>query len=103
MSAALVRPGVAIAYERTGSGPPLVLVHGITESHHSWDPPIPRLAERFDVVAVDLRGHGKSAEAAPFDVGTLAADLTELTATLGPRRPDLVGHSLARIAEFTGP
>ena len=48
----------AIAYERTGSGPPLVLVHGITESRHSWAPLIPSLAERFDVVAVDLRGHG---------------------------------------------
>jgi len=52
----------AIAYARTGSGPPLVLVHGITESRHSWDPLIPSLAERFDVVAVDLRGHGESAK-----------------------------------------
>jgi pimeloyl-ACP methyl ester carboxylesterase len=84
----------AIAYERTGSGPSLVLVHGITENRHSWDPLVPRLAERFDVVAVDLRGHGESARVSPFDLGTLAADIAELTAALGLHRPYLVGHSL---------
>jgi pimeloyl-ACP methyl ester carboxylesterase len=86
-----------IAYGRTGSGPPLVLVHGITENHHSWDPLVPGLAERFDVVAVDLRGHGESATVAPFDVGTLAEDLTELTARLGLQRPYLIGHSLGGV------
>ena len=44
MAAVEVRPGVAIAYERSGSGPPLVLVHGITESRRSWDPLVPLLA-----------------------------------------------------------
>ena len=73
-------PGVAIAYERTGSGPPLVLVHGITESRRTWDPLIPSLAERFDVVAVDLRGHGESAKVPPFDVGTLAEDIVRADA-----------------------
>src|SRR5690349_1287954 len=87
-------PAVDIAFERTGSGPPLVLVHGITESHHSWDPLVPALAERFDVVAVDLRGHGESAKVPPFDVGTLAEDVTTLAARLGLERPYLVGHSL---------
>lgn len=86
-----------VAYERSGSGPPLVLVHGITENHHSWDPLVPRLAERFDVVAVDLRGHGESAKVAPFDVVTLAADVAELTARLGLERPHLVGHSLGGV------
>ena len=97
MPAALVRPGVAIAYERTGAGSPLVLVHGITESRHSWDPLVPRLAERFDVVAVDLRGHGGSVKAAPFDVGTLADDLSELVAHLRLHRPYLIGHSLGGV------
>jgi pimeloyl-ACP methyl ester carboxylesterase len=83
-----------IAYERSGAGAPLVLVHGITENHHSWDPLVPRLAERFDVVAVDLRGHGESAKVPPFDLGTLAEDVAELTARLGLERPHLIGHSL---------
>ena len=90
-------PAVDIAFERTGSGPPLVLVHGITESHHSWDPLIPALAERFDVVAVDLRGHGESAKVPPFDVGTLAEDVAALTAHLGLARPHLIGHSLGGV------
>jgi pimeloyl-ACP methyl ester carboxylesterase len=92
-------PGMpaAIAYERTGSGPPLVLVHGITESRHSWDPLIPSLAERFDVVAVDLRGHGESAKVPPFDIGTLAEDIVELTLRLGLERPHLIGHSLGGV------
>ena len=47
MAAVEVCPGVAIAYERSGSGPPLVLVHGITESRRSWDPLVPLLAEQL--------------------------------------------------------
>jgi pimeloyl-ACP methyl ester carboxylesterase len=90
-------PAVDIAFERTGSGPPLVLVHGITENHHSWDPLVPALAERFDVVAVDLRGHGDSAKVPPFDVGTLTEDVAALTAHLGLQRPHLVGHSLGGV------
>ena len=94
MAAVEVRPGVAIAYERSGSGPPLVLVHGITESRRSWDPLVPLLAEHFDVVAADLRGHGESTKAAPFDPRTLADDITELVARLRLDRPLLIGHSL---------
>ena len=69
MAAVEVRPGIAIAYERSGSGPPLVLVHGITESRRSWDPLVPLLAEHFDVVAADLRGHGESTKAVWPDHG----------------------------------
>lgn len=97
MAAVEVCPGVAIAHERSGSGPPLVLVHGITESRRSWDPLVPLLAEHFDVVSVDLRGHGESTKTAPFDVGTLAADITELTALLRLDRPLLIGHSLGGV------
>jgi pimeloyl-ACP methyl ester carboxylesterase len=97
MAAVEVRPGVAIAYERSGSGPPLVLVHGITESRRSWDPLVPLLAEHFDVVAADLRGHGESTKAAPFDPRTLADDITELAARLRLDRPLLIGHSLGGV------
>jgi pimeloyl-ACP methyl ester carboxylesterase len=97
MAAVEVRPGVAIAYERSGSGPPLVLVHGITESRRSWDPLVPLLAEHFDVVAVDLRGHGESTKTAPFDVDTLTDDVTELVGQLRLDRPLLIGHSLGGV------
>jgi pimeloyl-ACP methyl ester carboxylesterase len=97
MSAVEVRPGVEIAYERTGSGPPLVLVHGITENHHSWDPLVADLARSFDVVAVDLRGHGASSVVAPFDFETFADDLVSVVALLHLEHPYLVGHSLGGV------
>lgn len=42
------------AHTRTGAGAPLVLLHGIGSSRRAWDPVIPALAERFDVIAVNL-------------------------------------------------
>ena len=86
--------GAEIAYETTGAGPMLVLVHGITESHRSWDPLIEPLALDYKVVAVDLRGHGESARQAPYDAFTMAADVHAVVEAVGPTDPLLVGHSL---------
>ena len=49
-----------LAFTRSGAGAPLVLLHGIGLSRHSWDPVIPALAGHFDVIAVDLPGFGDS-------------------------------------------
>ena len=54
-----------LAYTRTGAGAPLILLHGIGSSRHAWDPVLPGLAERFDVIAVDLPGFGDSAPLPP--------------------------------------
>jgi pimeloyl-ACP methyl ester carboxylesterase len=48
-----------LAHSRWGSGEPLVLLHALGLSRKSWAPVIPALAERFDVVAVDLPGFGE--------------------------------------------
>lgn len=90
-------PDTLIAYERSGHGSPIVLVHGITESHHTWDPLVPTLAVHHDVVAVDLRGHGDSSRTAPFDAVAFAGDLVGLVGALGLGRPLLVGHSLGGV------
>src|SRR5262245_24057394 len=86
--------GASIAYEVAGEGPPIVLVHGITESRRSWDPLIAPLAGEHEVVTVDLRGHGESERRAPYDVLTMAADVRAVVDAAGAAEPLLVGHSL---------
>jgi pimeloyl-ACP methyl ester carboxylesterase len=89
--------GTQIAYAESGGGPPLVLVHGITENRHTWDPLLPALEERWRVVAVDLRGHGESERHAPYDPVTLATDVHAVVQALGLDAPLMVGHSLGGI------
>ncbi|HUW78373.1 MAG TPA: alpha/beta hydrolase [Candidatus Nanopelagicaceae bacterium] len=86
-----------LAFERVGKGAPIILAHGITESHHTWDPLVSELATTYDVVAPDLRGHGESTLDGPFDLMTMAADIAELVDHLGLENPLMVGHSLGGI------
>lgn len=86
-----------LAHERTGSGPALVLIHGITESHETWRPLIQPLADEYDVVAVDLRGHGDSATGDAYDPVTLATDVLETVTALGMTSPLVIGHSLGGV------
>lgn len=86
-----------LAFERRGQGRPVVLVHGITESRHTWDPLVPALAAGHDVVSVDLRGHGESEGGPPFDLETLASDVHEVVASEGMGPPLVVGHSLGGV------
>ena len=51
----------SLAYRRSGSGEPLVLLHALGSSRQAWDPVTPALARHFDVIAVDLPGFGESA------------------------------------------
>jgi pimeloyl-ACP methyl ester carboxylesterase len=87
----------ALAHTRTGAGEPLVLLHGIGSSRHAWEPVIPALAERFDVVAVDLPGFGDS-EPLPPEVeprpAALAAAVAGLLDDLGITTPHVAGNSL---------
>ncbi len=86
--------GTSIAWSRTGSGEPVVLVHGITESAASFDPIVARLATTNEVITLDLRGHGESGLAATYDLGSMATDVAAVIAAAGVERPHLVGHSL---------
>jgi len=83
-----------LAYERLGSGPSLVLIHGLTDTRRVWDPVLAPLATTFDVVSVDLRGHGESFDGTPYDVVTLAGDVHEVVVNLALDAPLVVGHSL---------
>ena len=55
----------AIGYSRCGQGEPLVLLHALGATRASWEAVVPALAERFDVIAVDLPGFGASAPLRP--------------------------------------
>jgi len=86
-----------LAYERFGSGEPLVLIHGIGHRRQTWYPVVDRLAEEFDVIIPDLPGHGGSWE--PFDTSIPAREAFRtafegLFAELDIERPHVVGNSL---------
>jgi haloacetate dehalogenase len=94
------RDGVRIHYRRMGQGPGMVLLHGYPQTGHMWRKVMPALAERFAVVAPDLRGYGDSDRpTAGYDKRTMAADIAEVirAQALGP--VVLVGHDRgARVA-----
>jgi pimeloyl-ACP methyl ester carboxylesterase len=86
-----------LTFTRSGSGAPLVLLHGIGGSRHSWDPVIPALAEHFDVLAIDLPGHGDSEPMSPQVEplpAVLAAAVAGLLDDLGITAPHIAGNSL---------
>lgn len=88
---------VSMAYERTGSGEPLLLLHGIGHHRQAWDPVLRILATERDVIAVDLPGFGAS-PALPaglaYDLATVVPVLGALCAELGLERPHVAGNSL---------
>jgi pimeloyl-ACP methyl ester carboxylesterase len=87
--------GVNLYYETHGSGRPLVLLHGGLGSSEMFGPIIPQLSERHQVVAVDLQGHGRTADIdRPIDTRLMADDIAALIDYLKLDKPDLVGYSL---------
>jgi pimeloyl-ACP methyl ester carboxylesterase len=87
----------SLAFTRSGAGAPLVLLHGLGSSRHAWDPVVPALAERFDVLTVDLPGFGDS-EPLPAQIepmpAALAAAVAGLLQDLGITNPHIAGNSL---------
>ncbi len=91
----IVLGGRRLAYRTGGSGPLLVLIHGITSNSATWDRVLPKLARRYTVLAPDLLGHGRSDKLrGDYSVGAHANTLRDLLDSLGHRRATLVGHSL---------
>ena len=60
-----------LAYDRIGSGEPLVLLHALGLSRRTWDPVVPALSEHFEVIAVDLPGFGDSEPMPPENEPTM--------------------------------
>jgi pimeloyl-ACP methyl ester carboxylesterase len=77
-----------------GSGPPVLLLHGLGHNLEVWRKVTQLIGDRARVVAVDLRGHGKSTYDTPFTLADLADDVTRVCAATSLDHPVLVGHSL---------
>ena len=87
--------GAVLHFAKAGHGPALILIHGFPQDWSAWRPILARLARRYTVVAVDLRGIGQSAAgSAKFDAATMAADVHELAQALKLDRPYVVGHDI---------
>jgi pimeloyl-ACP methyl ester carboxylesterase len=84
-----------LAWERHGSGPPLLLIHGLGYARWGWEPVLPGLAERYDIVLFDNRGIGESdAPPGPYSVVEMAADAVQVLDEAGIERAHVVGTSL---------
>jgi pimeloyl-ACP methyl ester carboxylesterase len=87
--------GHDVAFRTGGSGPALLLVHGMASSSFTWRHVMPALADHFTVVAPDLPGHGASAKPrGDYSLGNLADSLRDLLIVLGHDRATLIGRSL---------
>jgi pimeloyl-ACP methyl ester carboxylesterase len=87
--------GRRVVYRVAGSGPPIVLIHGMLNSSSHWQSVALNLTREHTVLAPDLIGHGDSA--APrgdYSLGAHAASIRDLTAAIGIDRATIVGHSL---------
>ena len=93
--------GVRLHYRIGGSGSPVVLLHGYTQTSHMWHPIGPVLAQRHTVIAPDLRGAGGSSKPeSGYDKKTLARDIRALTASLGFDRVSVVGHDIGLMVAY---
>lgn len=84
-----------IAYTRDGAGAAVLLIHGVGGDAGNWDPIATRLRTRFDVMAMDLRGHGGSdLIRGPVDVDDFARDAVQVLDDAGVGRCGVAGFSL---------
>ena len=96
--------GIHLYYEVHGTGRPLILLHGGLGATPMFGPNLAALAERRQVIGVDLQGHGRTADIdRPLSPELMADDIASLIEHLKLDRPDLMGYSLGGgVALHTG-
>jgi len=96
----LSRDGTSIAYHCSGSGEPLVLVHGTSGTFRRWDPVLPLLEGHFTVYAMDRRGRGESADgASPYSLQREFEDVAAVVERAGAKA-HLFGHSYGAVCSL---
>lgn len=87
--------GITLHYVRGGEGSAVILIHGFPQDWFEYHAIMPRLARRFTVVAVDLRGvSGSTATEGGYDAANMAEDIYQLTKALKLERVYIVGHDI---------
>jgi pimeloyl-ACP methyl ester carboxylesterase len=87
--------GQRVSYRAAGSGPALLLLHGIANSSDTWAAVAPLLSRHYTVIAPDLLGHGESATPrGDYSLGAHASGARDVVTALGHERVTVVGHSL---------
>lgn len=89
--------GNQVAFDSDGSGPDIVVLHGITEDRKAWNPLADDLRELGQLTAIDLRGHGESERTETYALDDMASDVKAVCDEVGADRPTIVGHSLGGI------
>jgi pimeloyl-ACP methyl ester carboxylesterase len=90
------KDGTAIAFQRSGSGIPLVMVHGTISSHGTWAPVLPALEQHFTVYALDRRGRGESGDTASYAFEHEVEDIAAVVDAIGGK-VNLFGHSFGAL------
>jgi non-heme chloroperoxidase len=86
---------IKIFYETSGQGKPVVLIHGLTANHHFFKKQIPVLEKKYQVIALDLRGHGQSeASSDSLTLKRLAEDVKQLLEHLKILKTSFIGWSM---------
>jgi pimeloyl-ACP methyl ester carboxylesterase len=93
------KDGTLIAYEKTGRGSPVLLVHGTAADHTRWKPILAALEARFSVYAVDRRGRGGSGDTLPYSIEREYEDIAAIVDSI-PERVNLLGHSYGALCSL---
>lgn len=91
--------GTPIAFQKSGAGPSLVLVHGTTADHTRWNPILPELEKHFTVYAIDRRGRGESGDTEPYAIDREVEDVAAVVEAAGPGAK-LLGHSFGALCSM---
>jgi pimeloyl-ACP methyl ester carboxylesterase len=104
MDTFISKDGTHIAYQQTGSGPTLILVHGTSGNHTGWEPVLPILANHFSIYAMDRRGRGGSQIEGDYAIQREFEDvagLVEVAYQNAPNQPvNLLGHSFGALCSL---
>lgn len=91
-------------YEERGQGDPVVLLHGLGSRGEDWEPQLAALSPRYRVIAIDIRGSGRSRDlvhpAGPFSVSTFAADVAAVIDHAGAAPAHIIGLSMGGMIAF---